>query len=362
MTEIEPRITTIEQLHRYLYAALQLEHATIPPYLTGLYSLHPQTNSAARHVLRVVVVEEMLHLSLAANVLNAVGGTPDLTRAGFVPPYPTYLPDGERDFQVDLQPFTRDAVRTFLNIERPAKAPSEQSRLLRRARSPRQLLAASPDDPGMQYYSIGEFYAEIERGLEYLNAVYEAEGRELFVGGHGCQVTPEYFYSGGGEAIPVTDLPSALAALRLIAEQGEGLGGGIYDSEGELAHYYRFEQLELGRYYQKGDEPGQPSGPPLDIDWDAVYPTLMNPSLADYPEGSQLHAAAGQFNESYAGFLAFLTRAYTGQPDLLLEAVWRMFHIRDDMNRLIRNPLPGRPGVNAAPTFEVSGPAKGAGA
>src|SRR5215212_10004675 len=99
------RITTIEQLHRYLYAALQLEHATIPPYLTGLYSLHPQTNSAAQHILRVVAVEEMLHLSLAANVLNAVGGTPDLTGADFVPQYPTYLPDGEQDFTVDLQPF-----------------------------------------------------------------------------------------------------------------------------------------------------------------------------------------------------------------------------------------------------------------
>ena len=123
-----------------------------------------------------------------------------------------------------------------------------------------------------------------------------------------------------------------------------------------------FQQLDLGRYYQKGDEPGQPSGPPLHIDWGAVYPTLMNPSVDDYPAGSELNAAAREFNESYAGFLAFITRAYTGQPDLLLEAVWRMFRIRDDMNRLIRNPLPGRPGVNAAPTFEVSDLMGGAGA
>ena len=89
------------------------------------------------------------------------------------------------------------------------------------------------------------------------------------------EVTPEYFYSGGGEAIPVTDLTTALAALNLIAEQGEGLGGGIYDAEGEISHYYRFEQLRLGRYYQKGDEPGQPSGPPLDLDYSAVYPIAM---------------------------------------------------------------------------------------
>jgi Ferritin-like len=352
----ETTITDLGQLHRYLYAALQLEHATIPPYLTALYSLHPETNSDARHILRVVAVEEMLHLSLVANVLNATGGTPDLTGPEFVPTYPTYLPDGEQDFQVDLQPFSAETVQTCLRIERPAKAPGEHRRLVPRARPARQLLAANPDDPGMQYYSIGEFYAEIERGLSYLQAEFQAQGKELFVGDPGRQVTPEYFYSGGGEAIPVTDLDSGLAALRLIAEQGEGLGGGVYDSEGELAHFYRFQQLQLGRYYQKDDEPGQPTGPPLVIDWDAVYPSKKNPSLTDYPEGSQLRAAAVAFNQSYGRFLGLLTRAYTGRRELLLDAVWEMFKIRDGMNRLLRNPLPGHPGTNAAPTFEVTGP------
>ncbi|HVQ89921.1 MAG TPA: ferritin-like protein [Mycobacteriales bacterium] len=353
MSEATPKITTLEQLHRYLYSALRLEHATIPPYLTALYSLHPETNSDARHVLRVVAVEEMLHLSLAANVLNATGGTPDLTRAGFVPPYPTFLPDGEKDFKVDLAPFSEATLDTFLKIERPAKAPTKELRLVPRARSARHLLAADPDDPDMQYYSIGEFYAEIERGLEYLHAEYQAEGRTLFVGDPSHQITPEYFYSGGGEAIPVTDLKSGLAALGLIAAQGEGLGGGIYDGEGELAHYYRFQQIKLQQYYQKGDQPGQPSGPPVAVDWHAVYPSLPNATLAAYPDGSELRAAAVGFNESYADFLGLLTRAYTGQPELLLEAVWRMFQIRDHMNRLLRNPLPGSPGVNAAPTFEI---------
>ena len=50
-----------------------------------------------------------------------------------------------------------------------------------------------------------------------------------------------------------------------------------------------------------------------------------------------------------------LTRAYTGQPQLLLEAVWQMFHVRDGIVRLVRNPFPGRDGVNAGPTFEVDG-------
>ena len=354
----QPTITTIDELHDYLYAALQLEHATIPPYLTALYSLHPGSNSDALHLIRVVAVEEMLHLSLVANVMNAVGLKPDLTQDGFVPRYPAHLPDGEQDFQVSLQPFSKAAVSTFLKIERPAKAPSEQARLVRRSArlssNPQaHLLAVHPRDPGMQYYSIGEFYEEIIRGVHYLYTQYAAHGQELFTGDPRNQVTPEYYYSGGGEIVAVTDLDSALAALRLIAEQGEGLGGGIYDDEGELAHYYRFQQLEIGRYYQKGDQPGHPTGPPLDTDWEAVYPVLKDARLAHYPEDSELRAAAAQFNDTYADFLAFLTRAYNGQPELLIEAVWWMFRVRDAMLLLIRNPVPEGNGVHAGPTFEI---------
>ena len=126
---------------------MQLEHATIPPYLTALYSLHPGNNSDALHILRVVVVEEMLHLTLVANVMNAVGGTPDLTQPDFVPAYPAYLPDGEKDFQVDLQPFSKDAVKTFLKIERPAKAPDEDSRLRQRSRTAKGNSPRVPTNP-----------------------------------------------------------------------------------------------------------------------------------------------------------------------------------------------------------------------
>jgi Ferritin-like len=351
----ESPITTIEQLHAYLYAALQLEHATIPPYLTALYSLHNGSNSPAWHILRVVAVEEMLHLSLVANVMNAVGGTPDLTRPDFVPAYPMYLPDGETDFEVDLQPFSKEAVETFLKIERPVRAPRAELRLVARGQGDHHVLATSPTKPGLQYFSIGEFYAEISRGLRYLDDEYERAGQELFTGAHSRQVTPEFFYSGGGEPVVVTGLESALRALDLIAGQGEGLGGGIYDGEDELAHFYRFQQLQLGCYYQKDDLPGKPSGQSLWVDWSAVYPVQKNATIADYPQGSELRQAATEFNETYAGFLRFLTKAFNGQPNLLLEAVPQMFRIRDDMSRLIRNPIPGHPDVHAGPTFEMPG-------
>jgi hypothetical protein len=348
---VSTRITTVERLHEYLRVALQLEHATIPPYLTALYSIRPGTNSDAYRIIRVVAVEEMLHLTLTANMLNAVGGSPDLTAPGFVPDYPAFLPDGETDFQVSRQRFSREWVQNVLQIERPRKTPGEQHRLVHRNVPKARRLLAVPDQPSMQYYSIGEFYAEIGRGFQYLR---REMGDALFSGDPSRQVTKEYFYSGGGALITVTDLASAEAAIRLISEQGEGYDGGIYDSQRELAHYYRFEQLLLGRYYLAGDKPGQPTGPSLSVDWDASYPIKQDAHLADYPVGSELSDAAIAFNRAYANFLRLLTEAFTGRSDLMIEAVTVMFQLRDLMTQLVHNPIPGLDGVNAAPTFEMA--------
>jgi hypothetical protein len=345
------RIKSVQDLHGYLYAAMQLEHATIPPYLTALYSIHPGTNSDAFHVIRVVAVEEMLHLTLAANVLNATGGTPDLTQPDFIPRFPATLPDGEEDFRVDLQPFSKAAVEMFTKIERPAEAPKEEHRVRSKPHREHHNLAATPSEPGMSFYSIGEFYEEIRRGLEHLQDELGADA--LFTGDPARQVTPEYYYSGGGEVVPVTDIESAREAIRLIGEQGEGLGGGIYDEESELAHYYRFKQLMHEAYYQQGDERDQPTGPPLEVDWDAAYPIKQNARLEDYEEGSELKEAALEFNRGYAEFMGLLTNAYTGRPELLTEAVVEMFGLKERMCSLIRNPLAGEDGVHAAPTFEM---------
>ena len=349
------RITSVGELHRHLHAALQLEHATIPPYLVALYSIHPGTNGEAYRVIRAVVVEEMLHLTLAANILNAVGGTPDLTQPDFVPEYPAYLPDGETDFQVDLQRFSKAAIETFLRIERPAHAETAgKPRVVKRKKPARGALRASrvADDSDEHFYSIGEFYADISHGLAALQDALGA--KTLFCGDAARQVTPDYYYSGGGEIIPVTDLASAQAAIRLISEQGEGIGGGIFDFEDEISHYYRFQQLTLGRFYLKGDKPGHPTGGSVDVDWNAVYPLKTNARLADFAKGSELRAAAADFNAYYKRFLELLTRAYAGQPQLLIEAVGEMFRIKEMACHLMRNPMEGKGKEHAAPTFEMA--------
>jgi hypothetical protein len=350
MPTANTRIQTVEELRHYLYLAMQLEHATIPPYLMALYSIHPGTNFDASQVLRVVVVEEMLHLTLAANLMNAVGGTVDLTTAGFVPEYPAKLPDGEQDFEVHLLPFSREAVQTFEKIERVGPGQPEDKRFRKRPR-PKSALAYVPDDDKMSFYSIGEFYEEIIRGFNHL---HHKLGDKLFCGNPDWQITPEYFYSGGGEITKVTDIETARKAANLVIEQGEGLGGEIYNKAHELAHFFRFQQLLLGKFYLQGDSPDKPSGPDLKVDWDAVFRFSPSPKLSQYPPNSDVHAAAVEFNQGYGKFLAMLTEAFQGKPPLLLDAVPRMFSLRNLILRLLHNPFPGKPEFQAAPTFEVN--------
>jgi len=359
-------ITSLPELYDHLYVAMQLEHATIPPYLLALYTIHPDTNPEATRILRTVVVEEMLHLTLAANIFNAVGGKPDLTAPGFVPKYPAPLPDGETDFTVSLRPFSCAALDTFLSIERPKKAPTPDKRMIHK-RGPRFAFSLQhPGDPNQEiaYYSIGEFYEAIAEGLKTLSG--SEIGSSLFRDKN--QVGPEYYYSGGAKLIEVHDLNTALKAINTIIDQGEGfdreesggLGRSIVTEDGELAHDFRFEQLKLGRYYVtknaegNPDKAGHPTGPELKVDWDAVYPTKVNATLSDYTDSPELHAAAVAFNREYFCFLRLLTKAYNGAPALLrTHAVPKMFALRNLMLQLIHVPMPGMTGFNAAPTFEM---------
>ena len=58
-------ITSLESLREHLQWAIELEHSTIPPYLCALYSIAPGRNSEATELVSSVLLEEMLHMTLA---------------------------------------------------------------------------------------------------------------------------------------------------------------------------------------------------------------------------------------------------------------------------------------------------------
>ncbi|MBI5877027.1 MAG: CDGSH iron-sulfur domain-containing protein [Chloroflexi bacterium] len=333
-------ITTIESLRDHLQWAMEVEHCTIPPYLCALYSLRPGHNAEAREVILSVFLEEMLHLTLAGNVLNAVGGKPQIDKPGFLRQYPLYLPHSSDAYMVPLSRFSPEALDIFMLIEKPEDGD------------------ALPEED--HYDTLGQFYQAIEEGLKTLcTTLGEAA---VFTGDPARQIQPTTLdYDGGGRIVAVTDLASALKAIDEIEEQGEGLKHAeVWDGDRnifhhereEVAHYFRYQEIKLGRSYKRGDTPQSgPSGEKFTVDWDAVYPMRSNPRSGDYPEDSPIYAKMMEYNRAYSGLLRQLHTAFNGAPQQLAVAVGGMYQIRNMAIELMQ--MPSGDGVTTAgPAFE----------
>ncbi|GAA2148961.1 ferritin-like protein [Kitasatospora kazusensis] len=339
---------TVEELRYFLQAALALEHLTIPPYLTAMYTLKPGANQEARYAIRAVVLEEMLHMTLVANLLNAVGGQPVVADPDFMTDYPARLPYAKDPVPIALRHFSREALRTFLWIERPEYLADLPGR-------------GGPDPRG--WSSIGQFYATVRQG------VIDLAGRhpDLFSGEASRQIGPEDFYNSGGMVFPVTDLDSALKAIEVIAEQGEGVAETIYNPDDrlfgqtrEIAHYFRFTEIYEQRRYGPHDTPfSGPTGPAMPVCWADAYPIDPTATAEQYPPGSQVRVAADRFNTVYARLLWLLELAYNGEPKRLQAAVPVMLELRDLAEQLYRNPHPdpekAARGIHASATYEITG-------
>lgn len=234
-------IETIQELQDHLYNAIQLEFSTVPLYLYSLYSIQTQGYSqwsagmSALRTIRSVVIEEMLHLCLARNLMIAVGGgdTIRFYDQEMIPTYPSPMLHRLPKLMLHLEPCSTNVMtKVFMPLELPAGTDA-------------------PPEPGW-YQTIGQFYAAIKLGFERLS------GPDLWVHNQ-----PDFQYlsgywnqDGGGAPLVVCDLPSAIDAIATIVEQGEGADPGnltvpldpVSPQEGmtELSHYGKFRQIGLG--------------------------------------------------------------------------------------------------------------------
>jgi hypothetical protein len=331
-------ITTIPQLHSHLYAAARVEMSTIPLYLYAAYSIQTagdyqwDPGMSAFRTIRSVVIEEMLHLCLACNLLVATGGRQYVNcyDPEFITTYPSPMLQREPELMLQLEPCTPQLMQdVFMPLELPEKTDA-------------------PPQPD-HYNTIGQFYAAIELGLETLS------GPELW-----AEPRPELQYQktywnqdGGGSPIVVTDLPSALEAITTIVEQGEGADPddataplSFTDPEVgavEFSHYAKFSRIAQG----------------IDVIRD-VWPVPTNPKVTDYD--GPVRALAELFNAAYSYVLCMIDAIYREPRELVagqtsqrygLERTFiaamggLLFPIAD---LLVQQPTSN--GSHAAPTFE----------
>lgn len=316
-----------------LQQAIELEHATIPTYLYALYSLKPGTNDAIAEIIQSVVVEEMLHMTLACNVLNAIGGTPVIDEPGFIPTYPGPLPGGVAEqLTVHLQPFSMAQLEVFLEIEEPEHPHHYKA------------LAAS------QVVTIGMFYQAIS------DAIGRA-GEKLFVPGPRNQVGPDLMR----EAVVVDDVASAQQAITIIVDQGEGTSTTPEEVFGtDYAHYYRFQEIQKGRRLVPNPNGRTPddrysfSGEPVPFDPAGVYPVPADPSRHDY--SGQQAFENDTFNYTYTSLLNALHLMVNGAntQEQFNRALGLMMSLKGQARALtagLPNPKPG-PADFVGPSFE----------
>src|SRR5436305_8758811 len=194
-------------LHDALQWAVDLEFATIPVYLSGLWSIKPQGSNTepsgeVYNLINSVVMEEMLHMALVCNMVTAIGGTPEINPTNFR----GGLPGGVRpDLTVKLEGLSASAVEMYMQIEEPES----------------QAAARGSET----WPTIGAFYDAIEAAFVALQPQIKRDAVQLTAGlgvpdpnnPQGQQQVREYVTA-------ITWLGDVKAAIALITDQGEGTG------------------------------------------------------------------------------------------------------------------------------------------
>jgi hypothetical protein len=307
---------TLDGLKRALQNAIELEHSTIPPYLYALYSIQSGKNADTARLIKSIVVEEMLHMALACNILNAIGGAPNIDDPCFLPNYPGPLPGGvETQLTVGLAPLTKQLVHdVFMVIEEP-EDPLQFPVV--------ELMAAAPEPPK----TIGQFYAGIIEQLTQLSAK-----SNIFTGDPRRQLTTGF---GPLKSIHVHDLATSIEAIQLIVEQGEGTKTSPLAPGHQPAHYYRYAEIFYGKKLIPNPDPTPDApkfvygGDPIALDPAGVWPVVSNPSLHPYPAGSLARNLNDTFNYTYTSLLKSLHLVFNGQPNRLGQTIGLMESMKE---------------------------------
>ncbi len=348
-----------QELCDLLQFALMVELSTIPPYATACYSIKEQgqydrsspqiVNAEPIEVIRQVMVEEMLHMVLVANVMNAIGCSPIMTDSKQLPRYPQKLLR-DKGPELRLRRFDREQVKSFREVERAVEDPAKARK--------------------GQYDTIGGFYLFIK---ERLKAAIKAHGEgSIFIGNADLQISASDYYGAGGTIIRVINEESALRAIDKIMDEGEGanlggmagdgdrIPGPIGEDRKDVAHYFKFNEILHSRYYRPDDlHDALPSGDDMVVDWSAVCPMRDDPRSQDYVGLPDIQALSDSFNASYSALLQGLEAAFSGHKGQLRSLVPVMYQLRDRAQKLMRVPLPGVvPTATAGPTWEYVAPQK----
>jgi hypothetical protein len=307
------QLTNVQDAQSMLQTAIGVEFGTLPPYLYALYSIRPGANPEAEQLIKSVALQEMIHMCLASNMLNALGGNPQLSPQKYPGPLPGDIGSDGTPLTLHLYPFSKEAMDQGMKIEQPENPPDFPVRELAVALA------------GPKAVTIGQFYEMLDKFLSTLPANNWTPGRN--------QIVDDQFFP--GQLFAVNGYADAHKAILEIVSEGEGSRQGTeydpLDFQHEIAHYFRFGEIFYDKVLTKDSSPqGYAWGPAkLGVNWSGVYPAIADPGEHDFSKEPPAARAAQQAsNQAYSSMVAALQRALTGQQGALGEAVQAMFDLR----------------------------------
>ena len=354
------RIENRAQLIYLLTEAAELEHGIMCCYLFAAFSIKKDTNEGIteeqlaivrrwRGGILQIAIQEMVHMALTSNLLTAVGGAPHIRR----PNLPTSPQSYPPSFHLELAPFTRETLKSFVFIESPENQNTGNSGEAGLGQ-PTQSLGRFTDifSSERQYATVGHLYRAIEDGFTYLTQKYGEQ--QLFLGPVEAQIKPSFFSLPG--LIPVTDLASAVAAIEGIVEQGEGAR-----SESTDSHYGRFVGMLEEYDRMLWDDPGFKPGRPVIPNPYSILPgDVTDISAANLIEDPVSTDVSNLFDGCYEVLMQMLGRLllHTEESE---EQLRKLSDITSALMLDVITPLgealttlpagAGYPGLNAGPSF-----------
>ncbi|KRA17919.1 MULTISPECIES: ferritin-like protein [unclassified Lysobacter] len=325
---------TAVDLHKYLQNAVELEHSTIPPYLTAMLSLRPGSNRRIAAMIRSIIVQEMLHMSIAANILIAIGGSPRINTRDFVPKYPGPLPMDIGDgLRVGIEAFSMGLVKhVFMAIEQPEEEIPIRQRMLQAGTEP-------------EYATIGEFYDAIQQRIREL-------GQDIFVHTSAPPQVVNSAWFPPDKLFPIEGPESACHAIEIIKLEGEGSSVTPFQSPGDPAHFYMFGSIVAGRELITTPEGYAYAGVPIEFDPSAIWPLKPNCKIADFAPGTQARSRIEQFAYNYSALLNALHQAFNGTPQALDRAIGLMYDLRVLAVAMMQTDIGDGTGRTVGPSYE----------
>ncbi|MFA6083947.1 ferritin-like protein [Mucilaginibacter sp.] len=321
--------TRLLNLKTALQRAVMLEFATIPIYLSALWSIKDNLHPVAKSI-RNVVQEEMLHLALASNMLASIGGVPkiyDPSENGLS--YPTHLPGGVHpELFLELSGLTDKTLDDFLEIELP--------------------------QDGVEFGDYPSRTAEAHAENETIGGLYDAintEFKSLMP-----KMSPDKQVSGPLSWFVVDNVQKIDSAIHWIKEQGEGSIGNGPQSTGlsKLSHFYRFWEIRKRKKIEQDPATGD-----FFFGREMAFPEVW-PMAVVPPGGYQKENVSPEvwellerFDHTYSSLIKLLESAWgDGGQAALWKAIEVMFDLEKFALPLMQLPIPGGEG-NYGPCFRL---------